>query len=99
VTRPIEFHPEARGEFREATAFYRKQSRTVATEFAAEIRSAVRRISELPESGSPGTRGVRRKLVNRFPFTLIYRIKPDLIQIIAVMHQRRKPEYWLDRLD
>ena len=38
--------------------------------------------------------GVRRFLVHRFPYAIIYKPTSSLIQIIAVMHLRRHPDYW-----
>lgn len=41
---------------------------------------------------------VRRCLVNRFPFGVIYSVEQGEIFILAVMHLRRHPDYWKDRL-
>jgi len=41
--------------------------------------------------------GARRALLNDFPYSVIYRIKGDVVEIVAIMHQRRKPGYWADR--
>ena len=41
--------------------------------------------------------GIRRSLIRRFPYSLLYRVDPDEIVILAVMHQKRHPAYWLSR--
>ena len=41
---------------------------------------------------------LRRVLLNRFPYSLIYGIDEDAIVIIAVAHQHREPRYWAERL-
>ena len=43
-------------------------------------------------------RGVRRKVLRRFPYNLYYVIASDMIRILAVGHQSRRPRYWTDRL-
>jgi len=40
----------------------------------------------------------RRLFANGFPYAVIYVAKPDAIWIIAVMHVRREPGYWKERL-
>jgi hypothetical protein len=40
----------------------------------------------------------RKVRVERFPYSVIYRIKGDQLQIIAVAHMNRRPGYWKDRL-
>ncbi len=42
--------------------------------------------------------GVRRKVLARFPYSLLYLEGPDYIRIVAVMHHRRRPGYWVERL-
>ena len=41
---------------------------------------------------------LRRRLVRRFPFGILYRIEPEEIVIVAVAHLRRKPGYWRERI-
>jgi len=95
----VRFHPEARAEVRAAAEFYRTVSRGLAAGFVSEVRSAVDRVSRLPSSGAHlATGGVRRVVLGRFPFNLIYRDTDELMYVVAVMHQRRRPGYWRDRL-
>jgi plasmid stabilization system protein ParE len=41
--------------------------------------------------------GIRRSLIRRFPYSLLYRVDADEIVVLAVMHQKRHPAYWLSR--
>ncbi len=41
---------------------------------------------------------IRRCLLHRFPYLVIYRYRPDAILVVAISHVRRKPFYWLERL-
>jgi len=63
------------------------------------VDQAVAAVMEAPERW-PIRRNACRRYVfpNRYPFHLIYRISSDLgIQIVAVAHQRRRPDYWRHR--
>ncbi len=47
----------------------------------------------------PKVRGeARRKVLRRFPYSLIYLAEPDSIEIIAVIHFSRDPKSWASRL-
>jgi hypothetical protein len=35
--------------------------------------------------------------MRRFPFNVLYQVLPDEIRVIAIAHQRRKPDYWKSR--
>jgi plasmid stabilization system protein ParE len=42
--------------------------------------------------------GVRRRLVDGFPYAVVYRIVTnELVEIVAVMHGKRSPDYWKER--
>lgn len=94
----FEFHPSARLELAAAARFYRDESPGLGRAFVAEVRASVERIVEFPNSGSPGPGDVRRVFLDRFPFTLIYRTHGGVLQIVAAAHQRRRPDYWRERL-
>ena len=96
-TLEVRFHPETRRELRAAVQFYAKEAAGLGRDLVQEVRAAVTRIAEWPESGSPTEDDVHRAVLARFPFTLIYQVLPQGIEIIAVMHQRQKPGYWEGR--
>jgi len=62
-----------------------------------EVSRAIERILEAPLRYSLGRRGERRFVLDRFPYTLLYRVREDHIFITAVAHQSRRPDYWRDR--
>jgi hypothetical protein len=41
---------------------------------------------------------IRRSLLARFPYTIVYGIDAQTIIVIAVAHTHREPRYWIDRL-
>lgn len=96
--RSAVFHPEAEEEFIAAARFYERYAEGLGREFIAEVRYTVRRIVTHPESGAPFTGGLRRMLVDRFPYAVLYRAEAERILLVAVMHLHRRPGYWRRRL-
>ena len=86
--RSVEFHPEAQDEFISAAQFY----------FILTVDHTYERLLEFPASGSPFGRRLRRVLVPKFPYGLLYRVEPECIYVVAVMHLHRRPAYWRSRL-
>jgi plasmid stabilization system protein ParE len=41
---------------------------------------------------------VRRALVPRYPYAVLYRVKPDRVEVIAIFHGRRDPAEWQRRV-
>ena len=96
---PYAFHPEAAAEFEEASAFYEVRMVGLGKSFAAEVERAVSHIREFPDAGSPGGISIRGALIPRFPYSLVYRVVGDAVQIVAVSHHRRRPGYWRHRTE
>ena len=96
--RSVEFHPAAQDEFISAAQFYERQTEGLGLDFITTIQRTYERLLESPASGPPFGRRLRRLLVPKFPFGLLYRVEPDRIYVIAVMHLHRQPGYWRSRL-
>lgn len=96
--RSVEFHPEAQDEFISAAQFYERETEGLGLDFIATVQRAYERLPEFPASGAPFGRRLRRLLVPKFPYGLLYRVEPERIYIIAVMHLHRRPGYWRSRL-
>lgn len=94
---PVGFHPAALEESTAAERWYRERSDTAAVAFVAEIDRAVEQIGDAPDRWPRHTQGTRRFVLRRFPFTLIYRVGSAEVEIIAVAHGRRRPDYWKGR--
>lgn len=97
-------HPEALLDIRDAFAFYEHERPGLGGEFADFVYSLIDSIRAQPNIGAPtnhrSSRGlVRRRLLNRFPYSIIYVVygASDTIEIVAVAHGKRRPGYWADR--
>ncbi len=75
-----------------------ERSLLAASKFDDALNRAIDIIAEAPQRWSAGSQGTRRFLLQRFPFAIVYRELPGVIQVVAVAHARRKPGYWKKRL-
>lgn len=95
--RPVIHHPEAEAELMEAAQFYNRQRPGLGGEFADAVDAAVAVMAERPGRFRLLEDGVRRCLLKRFPYSILFREKGDAIQILAFKHHARHPEYWKHR--
>lgn len=87
----------------EAAGWYERRQRGLAARFLNEIEHLQERIVERPAAyprlDLPSSDlVVRRALLSRFPFALVFLDREDEIRILAVAHTKRRPGYWLNRL-
>jgi len=88
----------ARQEFARAIDFYKELSTDLARDLVDEFDGAIAQISDLPSSGIPYQHETRRILLRRFPFGVVYRLKTDVVEVVAFAHHSRRPGYWADRI-
>lgn len=91
------FSKYAKLELDDASYFYELEYKGLGIRFRKEVQNAATRISEYPEAWSLERGDVRKCLLHKFPHKLLYSVEEDHIFIIAVAHQHRKPDYWIDR--
>jgi len=92
------FLPPAEEEMTDASIFYEAATSGLGAGFLDEVQRVVNILRDHPELGQPVGRALRRALLYRFPFSLVYSVEIDKILIVAVAHQRRRPGYWRDRI-
>jgi len=91
------FSKYAKLELEDAAHFYELEYEGLGRRFKEEVNKAAIRISEYPKAWSVERGDVRKCLLHKFPYKLLYSIEKDHAFIIAVAHQHRKPDYWIDR--
>ena len=91
-------HPEAEDDLREAAEFYRERAGNSLTQsLIAEFERSMDMLLQHPGLGALWRRGKRRYVMRHFPYTLIYTVSGEEIQILAVAHHSRRPGYWRNR--
>lgn len=93
----VRLHPEAENEMIEAAAYYEAQQADLGKRFLAAIQDATNGILINPRLYPVVDLNVRRCLTKVFPFGVLFRIEPDEIVVVAVMHLARHPDYWKHR--
>jgi plasmid stabilization system protein ParE len=94
----VRLEPPADLEFSEATAYFGDQSSRTAEEFVSEMIAAMHLLTQFPRIGAPVFGDVRRLLLRRFPYQLVYRVMGDEVRVYAVAHLKRRPGYWRKRI-
>ena len=91
------FHPLADRELTEAAAFYEARAAGLGSRFLDDADAALRVLGAHPALGRPLSATIRSLPFRRFPYSLVYEINAGRIVILAVAHQRRRPQYWTGR--
>lgn len=92
------FHPEAETELIAAATWYEGEQADLGKRFLSSLEDGISRMRINPNLFPLVDGDVRRCLLRTFPFGILFRSHGDRIEIIAVMHLRRNPGYWRERL-
>jgi plasmid stabilization system protein ParE len=93
-----EFHPAAEAEFLEAVAYYESKVTGLGTALISEFEMLALLISDTPKAWQVMLGpDIRKAPLHRFPLSVIYREKATFFEVLAIAHDRRRPQYWLDR--
>lgn len=93
-----EFHPAAEQEVVEAAEWYEHARDRLGDGFMDAVIEAADRAAAFPERGSSHRAGTRRIVLDRFPYDVVYMVRPQRVVIVAVAHHSRRPGYWRKRL-
>jgi len=96
VTLPVVLSSQAEADFDEAD-WYEKQA-GLGKDFLLRVREVFRRIAATPLMHQVIYRDIRRSLVRRYPYSVMYRAEPDRITVVAVFDNRRDPAVWKSRV-
>jgi plasmid stabilization system protein ParE len=100
----IQLHPAARAELRAAALWYDELSEGAGSELIDELYAALDRVAALPTASVrwPGLPDrdppIFRGKTHRFPYAFAFELRSDVIYVLAVTHQRRRPLYWYSRV-
>lgn len=95
--KPVRFLLPAEMEMMDAAMYYEGQAPGLGVDFLPKIDTALHEISETPLRWPVIRSNIRRRLIHRFPYGLLYRDDPDEVVILATMHLHRRPDYWFHR--
>lgn len=94
----IEFDPRSTADLNSAVDYYNKQRENLGDELRSCVYEAIDRIRQNPEHCIVIEAHIRRCLVRRFPYSVLFRLPdPKTVRILAIRHQSRHPNFGLDR--
>ena len=94
----VEYHPFSVSDLNDAVAYYNQQRVELGDELRFEVYAAVDRVLSNPTQYPVTDYGMRRCLVHRFPYSVLFRlINKNTIRILVVRHQGRHPKFGIDR--
>ena len=99
----LRYHPDARAELRAAMHIGEKERPGRGIALQELVRVVERRVRRCPRSAPrwPRVRApfeVRRAVVRKTPYVVVYMLLPDQIVVVAIAHTRKSPGYWRERL-
>jgi toxin ParE1/3/4 len=96
--KPVIIHSEAIEELDGAVSYYEDQNVGLGLDFLAEVEQTLSKIQQNPNLGAVyKVTGLRRYVIQRFPFLVFYAEFEEFIWIVAIAHGKRRPDYWRRR--
>ena len=90
--------PAALSELQAAADYYSVRVNTnLARAFVDEFERVVNLIASTPQIGAIFRGNRRRYFLRKFPYSVIYQVTGDELRVLALAHQRRRPNYWAKR--
>jgi plasmid stabilization system protein ParE len=98
--KPIRFLPGALEDAAEAEAWYARQRAGLDEEFRGAVIRTLETLSapeSFPVIGRHGRHELRRAVVRRFLFRVLFVDQPERILVVAIAHARRRAGDWRGR--
>lgn len=94
----LELFEEASEEVEQHRGWYRQRSETAEAAFLRELDRAVELVLEAPRRWPAYLAGTQRYVFRTFPFSLVYFVENETLNVVAIAHGKRRPGYWRKRL-
>ena len=94
----VVFNLLAINELNDSIDFYDLEVKGLGKQFKNEVQDSIKRIVKNPKAWSVEKGEIRRYILLKFPYKILYSIEKDHIFIIAIAHMHRRPNYWIERI-
>jgi toxin ParE1/3/4 len=89
--KQLEFTARAFQHIAAAEEFISRENPAAAQKVAEAIYKTAEKLEIFPDLGKPGrVPGTRELPLTKYPYTLVYRVRPSKVIVYAVMHHARK---------
>ena len=95
---PLRFHPDVQQELRDAYLWFESNAEGLGEDLLQELDQSYLVIQQIPMTWPAVAPGIRRYLLKRFPYGVLYKVDDQGIQVVAIMHLSRRPGYWQKRV-
>ncbi len=87
-------HELAKNEFDEAIEWYELQSQGLGERFKNSVIQQIEKVKKNPTWFVHEQDNIYKAYIPKFPYKIIFSIEKDNINIWAIAHLHRKPQYW-----
>lgn len=94
----VEIFDDAAAEVEEDRAWYLERSESAEAGFLRELDHAIQQVVNAPLQWPQYLAGTRRYVFPTYPYSLVYFVGDDVINVVAVAHDKKRPGYWRRRL-
>ncbi len=98
MSKTLLVRPEAEEDLGQAYRWYESQRKGLGDDFLLCVESGLARITRNPERYRKMHGNIRRILIDRFPFGIFFIEDEHHLAVLAVLHARRNPKAWKDRI-
>jgi toxin ParE1/3/4 len=100
---PVRFAPQVPDELAEAVLWYEARRSGLGEELLDEIDATLPLVGSRPRSfprlqDVGASHEIRRALLARFPYAIVFLVRQEEVRVLAVAHVKRRPGYWLSRI-
>lgn len=94
----LRFFDEASDEIEHERRWYRGRSEQAEAAFLKELDHAITMVEESPNIWPAYLAGTHRYVFPTFPFSLVYFLEDDVVLVVSLASESKRPGYWRDRL-
>lgn len=94
----IKLRPEAESEISETALWYTRRGIGLGADFLDEVATTLSALRDRPDRFPIVEGEIRKTLLRRFPYVVLFSIRGEEVIVISCFHTRRDPTHWRDRL-
>lgn len=95
---PVRVRPEALNDLVQAWEWYEERRGGLGDEFRACVDTAIGEIAQGPFIYPCVFGSIRRRILRRFPYAILFLVEIEHIEVLAVFHSARSPQNWMERI-